>query len=96
MTDAEDPALRRRNLRQCGVSRRPRYRVLEEFDEGPATLLRRMRIEYSYGLLTARTDLAVTAVAHNSGFATERQFYRAFLIELGMTPAAYRAAGAAR
>ncbi|MFJ9365461.1 helix-turn-helix domain-containing protein [Nocardia sp. NPDC101769] len=79
----------------CGVSRRTLYRVLEQFEEGPATLLRRMRIEYSCGLLTARPDLPVTAVAHNSGFATVRQFYRAFRIELGMTPATYRATGRA-
>ncbi|GAB0107264.1 helix-turn-helix domain-containing protein [Nocardia sp. JMUB6875] len=74
----------------CGVSRRTLYRLLDQFEDGPATLLRRMRIELACGLLTARKDLPVVAVAHASGFATERQFYRAFRIETGMTPAAYR------
>ncbi|MFE5284679.1 helix-turn-helix domain-containing protein [Nocardia sp. NPDC056611] len=77
----------------CGVSRRTLYRVLEEFAEGPATLLRRMRIEYACGLLTARKDLPVAAVAHSSGFTNERQFYRAFRVEMGTTPAAYREIG---
>ncbi|MGW2666179.1 AraC-like ligand-binding domain-containing protein [Nocardia tengchongensis] len=77
----------------CGVSRRTLYRVLEEFEEGPATLLRRMRVEYACGLLTARRDLPVTAIAHSAGFATERQFYRAFRVETGTTPAAFRQTG---
>ncbi|WP_458689682.1 AraC-like ligand-binding domain-containing protein [Nocardia tengchongensis] len=77
----------------CGVSRRTLYRVLEEFEEGPATLLRRIRIEYACGLLTARRDLPVTAVAHSAGFSTERQFYRAFRVETGTTPAAFRETG---
>ncbi|MEC3916067.1 helix-turn-helix transcriptional regulator [Nocardia sp. CDC160] len=78
----------------CGVSRRTLYRVLEQFEDGPATLLRRMRIERACQLLTARPDLPITAVAHASGFATERQFYRAFRLERGTTPAAYRSTGA--
>ncbi|MFE3758594.1 helix-turn-helix domain-containing protein [Nocardia tengchongensis] len=77
----------------CGVSRRTLYRVLEEFEEGPATLLRRMRVEYACGLLTARRDLPVTAIARSAGFATERQFYRAFRVETGTTPAAFRETG---
>ncbi|MGW4246600.1 AraC-like ligand-binding domain-containing protein [Nocardia sp. NPDC004722] len=77
----------------CGVSRRTLYRVLEQFEDGPAVLLRRTRIEHARGLLTARTDLPVAAVARACGFATERQFYRAFRLETGMTPAAYRVAG---
>ncbi|GAB2510506.1 AraC-like ligand-binding domain-containing protein [Nocardia heshunensis] len=77
----------------CGVSRRTLYRVLEQFGEGPAVMLRRMRIEHARELLTARPDLPVAAVARASGFATERQFYRAFRLETGLTPAGYRVAG---
>ncbi|BAW08823.1 helix-turn-helix domain-containing protein [Nocardia seriolae] len=79
----------------CDISRRTLYRLLDQFDGGPATILRRMRIERACELLTARSDLPVTAVAHACGFATERQFYRAFRIEMGLTPAAYRTTGGA-
>ncbi|MVU83322.1 helix-turn-helix domain-containing protein [Nocardia sp. ET3-3] len=79
----------------CGISRRTLYRLLDQLDDGPATMLRRMRVELSCELLVARADLPITAVAHACGFTTERQFYRAFRIEMGMTPAAYRSSGSA-
>ncbi|MFE3195171.1 helix-turn-helix domain-containing protein [Nocardia sp. NPDC059240] len=80
----------------CGVSRRTLYRVLEQFEGGPAVLLRQIRLEHARRLLTARPDLPVSAVARAAGFSTERQFFRAFRGESGMTPAAYRATGGER
>ncbi|AYF77983.1 AraC family transcriptional regulator [Nocardia yunnanensis] len=91
-----DPALTVDDIAAgCGVSRRTLYRVLEQFEGGPAAILRRMRIELARELLTARRDLPVIAIARACGFATERQFYRAFRLEAGMTPAAYRSRGVA-
>ncbi|MFI6870147.1 helix-turn-helix domain-containing protein [Nocardia sp. NPDC050406] len=73
----------------CLMSRRTLYRVFDEFEGGPATVLRRMRVEHACDLL-ARSSLPIAAIATASGFLTERHFYRAFRTEQGMTPAAFR------
>ena len=74
----------------CGVSRRTLYRVVAEFEGGLGGVLRGMRLERAQVLLVADDFRSVAAVATASGFATERQFYRAFRTATGMTPGEYR------
>ncbi|MFD4354857.1 helix-turn-helix domain-containing protein [Nocardia sp. NPDC058519] len=74
----------------CGVSRRTLYRVVAEFEGGLGAVLRGMRLERARVLLAAADFRSVAAVATASGFATERQFYRAFQAATGMTPGEYR------
>jgi AraC-like DNA-binding protein len=74
----------------CRVSRRTLYRVVAEFEGGLGAVLRGMRLERARVLLVASDFRSVAAVATASGFATERQFYRAFQAATGMTPGEYR------
>ncbi len=78
-----------RIARGCLMSRRTLYRVFDEIEGGPAAVLRRMRVDYACELLT-KSALPIAAVARASGFLTERHFYRAFRLEKGVTPAAFR------
>ncbi|MEC3954974.1 helix-turn-helix domain-containing protein [Nocardia sp. CDC153] len=75
----------------CRMSRRTLYRVFGEFEGGPGTVLRRMRIERACDLLRNAPQLPLSAVAKASGFLTERSFYRSFRLEMGTTPGAFRA-----
>ncbi|MEV6658730.1 helix-turn-helix domain-containing protein [Nocardia fluminea] len=75
----------------CRVSRRTLYRVVAEFEGGLGAVLRGMRLERARVLLVASDFRSIAAVATASGFATERQFYRAFQAATGMTPGEYRA-----
>ncbi|MFD3705059.1 helix-turn-helix domain-containing protein [Nocardia sp. NPDC058658] len=75
----------------CRVSRRTLYRVVEEFEGGLGAMLRELRLERARELLAAADFRSVAAVACASGFATERQFYRAFQAAMGMTPGEFRA-----
>ena len=77
----------------CFVSRRSVYRVFEEHGESPTDLLRRLRVRHACGMLVSRPDLTFAAIGAASGFATERQFYRAFRRETGRTPGEYRRFG---
>ncbi|MFE2993670.1 helix-turn-helix domain-containing protein [Nocardia sp. NPDC059246] len=74
----------------CRMSRRTLYRVFGEFEGGPGTVLRRMRIERACDLLRNAPQLPLSAVAKASGFLTERSFYRSFRLEMGTTPGAFR------
>ncbi|MFC9474199.1 AraC-like ligand-binding domain-containing protein [Nocardia sp. NPDC055002] len=74
----------------CRVSRRTLYRVVAEFEGGLGAVLRGMRLERARVLLVASDFRSIAAVATASGFATERQFYRAFQAATGMTPGEYR------
>ncbi|WP_405489302.1 helix-turn-helix domain-containing protein [Nocardia sp. NBC_00511] len=75
----------------CSMSRRTLYRVFGEFEGGPGTVLRRMRIERACDLLRNAPQLPLSAVAKAAGFLTERSFYRSFRLEMGTTPGAFRA-----
>ncbi|MGW4351689.1 AraC family transcriptional regulator [Nocardia sp. NPDC004582] len=74
----------------CRMSRRTLYRVFGEFEGGPGTVLRRMRIERACDLLRNAPQLPLSAVAKAAGFLTERSFYRSFRLEMGTTPGAFR------
>ncbi|WP_067543874.1 AraC family transcriptional regulator [Nocardia crassostreae] len=87
-----DPGLTVDRIAQgCMMSRRSLYRVFDEFEGGPAAVLRRMRVDHACRLL-ADTALPISAVAQASGFPSERQFYRTFRMVQGVTPAAFRTA----
>ncbi|MGS2808711.1 AraC-like ligand-binding domain-containing protein [Nocardia sp. MW-W600-9] len=89
-----DPALTIDSLAAaCFVSRRSVYRVFEEHGESPSDLLRRLRVRRACAMLVSRPDLTFGIIGAASGFATERQFYRAFRRETGRTPGAYRRFG---
>ncbi|MEV6273889.1 helix-turn-helix domain-containing protein [Nocardia sp. NPDC051832] len=74
----------------CAVSRRTLYRVCAAFDGGVGAVLRRMRVRHARNLLRVSPARSLSAVAVASGFVNERQFYRAFRQETGMTPGEYR------
>lgn len=91
-----DPGLTVDRIAQgCLMSRRTLYRVFDEFEGGPAAVLRRMRVEHACELL-GRTSMPIGAVANASGFLTDRHFYRAFRTEQGITPSAFRVTGITR
>ncbi|MBL1075141.1 AraC family transcriptional regulator [Nocardia sp. 2] len=90
--NCHDPALTVERIAQsCMMSRRTLYRMFEDVDGGPATVLRRMRVELAARLLID-SALPVGRIAKASGFAADRHFYRAFRGEMGTTPTAFRAA----
>ncbi|WP_194817386.1 helix-turn-helix domain-containing protein [Nocardia sp. XZ_19_385] len=74
----------------CAVSRRTLYRVCEAFDGGIGAVLRRMRVRHARNLLRVSPTRTLSAIAQAAGFVNERQFYRAFRQETGMTPGEYR------
>ncbi|WP_280236428.1 AraC family transcriptional regulator [Nocardia cyriacigeorgica] len=86
-----DPALNADRIAQaCGISRRTLFRVLGDEDGGPMALLRRLRTERACELLISAPDRTVASIAAACGFAGDRNFYRVFRGETGMTPAEYR------
>ncbi|MGX1806376.1 helix-turn-helix domain-containing protein [Nocardia sp. NPDC055321] len=74
----------------CSVSRRTLYRLFEEGDDGVAAVLRRLRIERALALIRTDQTRPLLSIARASGFVSERQFYRAFRREMGMTPGEFR------
>ncbi|MFE3188666.1 helix-turn-helix domain-containing protein [Nocardia sp. NPDC059240] len=74
----------------CAVSRRTLYRLFEQGEDGVAAMLRRMRVERALALIRTDPTRPLLSVARASGFVSERQFYRAFKRETGMTPGEFR------
>ncbi|WP_067561719.1 helix-turn-helix domain-containing protein [Nocardia acidivorans] len=74
----------------CAVSRRTLYRMFEDGGDGLAVLLRRMRIERALALIRTDPTRPLLSIARAAGFVSERQFYRAFKREIGMTPGEFR------
>ncbi|MFE1593194.1 helix-turn-helix domain-containing protein [Nocardia sp. NPDC058705] len=86
-----DPRLNVDEIAQaCLLSRRSLYRVFG--DEGVGAALRRMRVETARALLLGDRARSMASVAASSGFSSERQFFRAFRWEMGMTPGEFREA----
>lgn len=56
----------------------------------PGKYLTNLRIEQSISLMRMHEDYSLEAIAEESGFASERSFYRTFSYNFGITPAAYR------
>ncbi|MFD3705058.1 helix-turn-helix domain-containing protein [Nocardia sp. NPDC058658] len=77
--------------RECLLSRRALYRLFEDGEPGVMERLWSIRVERAKSLFAAYPDRTVAAVAAESGFATERQFYRAFRAKTGITPGEHRA-----
>ncbi|CAN5292514.1 GlxA family transcriptional regulator [soil metagenome] len=63
--------------------------LLAEAALTPAQFLARLRLESACGLLEAGT-LSMKQVAHRSGFGSEYNLRRAFVLRLGVVPSAYR------
>ncbi|MFE6919578.1 AraC family transcriptional regulator [Nocardia sp. NPDC057663] len=76
--------------RGCLVSRRTLHRAFESLGTSPAAMLRRMRVRHARQLLLRDRARSVARIAEASGFASVRQFYRAFQLETGMTPGEFR------
>ncbi|MFF0633511.1 AraC family transcriptional regulator [Nocardia sp. NPDC004151] len=74
----------------CGLSRRKLFRLFADIDGGPMMLLRRMRVERARELLVAAPDRTIAAIADACGFTGDRNFYRVFRAETGLTPREYR------
>ncbi|MFC7424641.1 helix-turn-helix domain-containing protein [Nocardia tengchongensis] len=74
----------------CGLSRRKLFRLFSDTVGGPMMLLRRLRAEHARQLLIANPDRTIAAVANACGFGGNRNFYRVFRAETGLTPTDYR------
>ena len=61
----------------------------EHFDESPAQLVRRLRIDEARRLLE-ETPLSVKEITARTGLGDASTMWRAFTQRLGITPAAYR------
>ncbi|MFE4456889.1 AraC family transcriptional regulator [Nocardia tengchongensis] len=74
----------------CGISRRKLFGLFTDIDGGPMQLLRQLRAERAQELLIATPDQTIAAIAHACGFTGERNLYRVFRAETGITPGEYR------
>ncbi|MCU1645281.1 MAG: hypothetical protein JWN03_5556 [Nocardia sp.] len=74
----------------CAVSRRTLYRLFENGEDGVAAMLRRTRIERALALIRTDPSRPLLSISRAAGFVSERQFYRAFKREMGMTPGEFR------
>lgn len=72
------------------ISKRTLYRLFDGTPGGVATLLRRVRVEHAKSLLRTAPARPLESVALACGFAGERQFYRVFRQETGLTPGQFR------
>lgn len=76
--------------RKLGVNRFHLSHVFsEKIGQSFPTYLANVRLAYACSMLTG-TDHSVTEVAEESGFGSQRTFFRAFRQRYGMTPAMYR------
>ncbi|WP_404383620.1 GlxA family transcriptional regulator [Caenispirillum salinarum] len=79
--------------RRVGLSRRQLERLFRaEMDSTPAGYSRMVRLRHGRALLT-RTQLSMTAIAHECGFADASHFARHLKAAFGLSPQAVRAAG---
>ncbi|GAD82615.1 helix-turn-helix domain-containing protein [Nocardia asteroides NBRC 15531] len=86
-----DPRLTTQRIAEaCGMSRRKLFRVIGADEGGPTALLRGLRVTRARELLATAPDRTVAAIAHACGFTNDRNFYRVFRAETGMTPSEYR------
>ncbi|MFD3507604.1 helix-turn-helix domain-containing protein [Nocardia sp. NPDC058666] len=74
----------------CHISRRTLFRAFVGTDDSFGTALRRLRLHHARKLLARNRTQSLPAVAFDSGFTSERHFYRVFQQEFGMTPGEYR------
>ncbi|MBP2327903.1 AraC-like DNA-binding protein [Kibdelosporangium banguiense] len=72
------------------ISKRTLYRLFDGTPDGVGTLLRRVRVEHAKSLLRADRGRPLESIALACGFAGERQFFRVFRHEAGMTPGQFR------
>ncbi|MEV4313835.1 helix-turn-helix domain-containing protein [Actinocrispum sp. NPDC049592] len=72
------------------ISRRTLYRLFDGTPGGVGTVLRRIRVEHAKSLLRTQHGRPLQSIALACGFAGERQFYRVFRQETGLTPGQFR------
>ncbi|UGT53342.1 helix-turn-helix domain-containing protein [Nocardia asteroides] len=89
-----DPALTVDQIaRACFVSRRSLYRLFDS-SHGLVAVIRDMRLEQARSMMLYQPYRSTAAIAAACGFASERQFYRAFRADTGLTPGEFRHAQA--
>lgn len=85
-----DPALGADMLqRRFCVSRPTLYRMLQPAG-GVAKCIRTRRLHAAQRTLRTRPDVSITWLLYDLGFASERQFQRAFQAQFGLTPSQWR------
>lgn len=72
------------------MSRRSLFRLFEGTGEPAMARLRSLRLDRARAILQMQPDKPIAAVAHEAGFSSPVQFYRAFGLTVGMTPGEYR------
>ncbi len=77
--------------RAAMMSRRALYRLFDSDEPSVMARLWMLRVERARCLLAADPQRPCATVAAQSGFASERQFYRVFRAKTGMTPSEFRA-----
>jgi ABC-type histidine transport system ATPase subunit len=76
----------------------PQMTVLQNITEAPMLVNKETKeeaTEYAKKLLLT-TDYSVTGIAIESGFSTDRSFYRAFMTLEGISPGEYRSKNVSR
>ncbi|KAF0848312.1 AraC family transcriptional regulator [Nocardia caishijiensis] len=77
----------------CHISRRTLFRLFGGPGRTLNATLRGLRLDHAKRLLLAHPSRSCAAIAFESGFASERTFYRVFAQETGLTPGEYREGG---
>lgn len=86
----DDPDLGVDRLQSAfGVSRPTLYRMFRRMG-GVARFIRQRRLAAAHQYLRRRPDLSITWLLYELGFASERQFQRAFQSEFGLSPSEWR------
>lgn len=89
-THIDDPDLGVDTLQSSfGVSRPTLYRMFRRMG-GVARFIRQRRLAAAHQYLRRRPDMSITWVLYELGFASERQFQRAFHAEYGLSPSEWR------
>lgn len=79
--------------REIGCSRPQLFRVFERHGQSIGDVIRRSRLDHARHLLATEHGLTIEQVAYRCGYTSAAAFTRAFRLDAGVTPLAYRHEG---